>query len=547
MVDMNETKTESWKTRFARLGQFIKRKDGAVAVQFAILALPLTVLTFGLFDISRASIAKQQLQDALDAANLIAARSTGTTDAQLNAVGAPALTANLANLSDATLTASNFHANGAYIDATATVKVTPVIANLWLQGDMTISASSQVVRTMNKVEVALVLDNTGSMSYTLGSQTKIVALRSAATQLVDTLAAAAARSTDPNAVKISLVPFSMTVNVGTTYKTATWMSGTMPTAYGSDIFSNTTTNRFTMLTQTGLTWGGCVESRPAPYDIQETAPSSGTPATMFVPYFAPDEPDDNTISYTSGGHTYYYDFDNNWITNDKTTTTGSTLATVKTRQGRVQKYAASNTGNIASGANGTGDFGPNRECNIQPIMRLTNNFSALKTRIAALGTGGNTNVPMGLVWGWHMISPNGPFADGATYGTQNLTKIIVLLTDGDNTNDEVSNPQNSIYTGVGYAWQARLLSASNVALTETSTGTQRRDALDDREAKLCANIKARGIIIYSIGVGVSSHSQSILQACASSPDKYYNVTDAADLSSTFNAIAGSIQNLRISH
>ena len=55
---------------------------------------------------------------------------------------------------------------------------------------------------MNKVEVALVLDNTGSMSYSLGSQTKIVALRSAATGLVDTLAAAAARSADPNAVKI---------------------------------------------------------------------------------------------------------------------------------------------------------------------------------------------------------------------------------------------------------------------------------------------------------------------------------------------------------
>ena len=31
--------------------------------QFAMLALPLTVLTFGLFDVNRATVARQQLQD----------------------------------------------------------------------------------------------------------------------------------------------------------------------------------------------------------------------------------------------------------------------------------------------------------------------------------------------------------------------------------------------------------------------------------------------------------------------------------------------------
>ncbi|TGS36362.1 hypothetical protein EN827_32280, partial [Mesorhizobium sp. M1D.F.Ca.ET.184.01.1.1] len=38
-------------------------------------------------------------------------------------------------------------------------------------------------------------------------------------------------------------------------------------------------------------WSGCVESRPYPYNIQDTAASTSTPATLFVPMFAPDETD----------------------------------------------------------------------------------------------------------------------------------------------------------------------------------------------------------------------------------------------------------------
>jgi hypothetical protein len=42
----------------------------------------------------------------------------------------------------------------------------------------------------------------------------------------------------------------------------------------------------------------------------------------------------------------------------------------------------------------------------------------------------------------------------------NVTKVIVLLTDGDNTNDSYEQPQQGHYTGYGYAGQGRLLNAS---------------------------------------------------------------------------------------
>jgi Flp pilus assembly protein TadG len=545
-----QSTAKPWRARLARIMGLFTHNEGSVAVQFALLALPLCILAFGLMDVNRATVAKQQLQDALDAATLLAARTTtATTDTALTAVGKPALQSNLTNLSGATLSSANFSLSGSYINSTATISMTPIVANLWMNGNMNITATSQVVRTMDDLEVALVLDNTGSMASPLGSTStsKISALQSASQSLVTTLFAAAANSADPaNAVKISVVPFSHTVNVGSGYQNATWISPGLPSAYGTDNFSTAGTNRFTMLSQMGLSWKGCVEMRKAPYDTQDDAPTSGNPATMVVPYFAPDEPDAGKTSYT------YY---NNWITNDVTSST-----TPATRQNYVPKYAATNKGKLASapswaagGVTGTDDFGPNRECGIASLQTLSNSQTTVNAKLQSLVAQGNTNIAMGLAWGWLTLSPNGPFANGVAYGTANHDKIVVLLTDGDNTNDDkyssshANNANNSIYTGIGYIGQGRLLDSTGTALGTSSTATQRRDAIDSRELLLCSNMKAKNIIIYTIGVGVSTHSQGILQQCASGTDHYYDVTDATQLTSVFNAIAGSIQNLRLSH
>jgi Flp pilus assembly protein TadG len=526
--------------------RLFKREEGSVAVQFALLALPLCVLTFGLMDVNRATVAKQRLQDALDAATLLAAKTTtATTDTALAAVGTPALNANLTNLSGATLSSSGFHLNGAYIDSTATIQMTPIVANLWMSGNMNITATSQVVRTMDDLEVSLVLDNTGSMASKLGSVTKISALKTAAASLVDTLAAAAANSTDPNAVKYAVVPFSMTVNVGASNKNSSWITGIQPTTatatgYGllaNDIFTTANTDRFALFTKMGMTWGGCVESRPAPYDVQDTAPSTGTPDSMFVPYFYPDEPDAGKVTYKGSGVTYT----NSYINKDG----GSASTNWTVLQGIATKYDGTKlvSGSTAAGA------GPNYGCSTAPLLRLTTSASTAKTTLNSMVATGNTNVAMGLMWGWHTLTPHAPFSDGVAYGTAHHDKIIILLTDGDNTNDEYSdNPENSIYTGIGYAWQGRLIDTNGNRLPVTSTGTDRMNAIDGRELALCANMKAspNNIIIYSIGVGVSTHSKGLLQTCASGADHYYDVTNASQLTSVFNAIAGSIQNLRIS-
>ncbi len=134
-------------------------------------------------------------------------------------------------------------------------------------------------------------------------------------------------------------------------------------------------------------------------------------------------------------------------------------------------------------------------------MRLTNvraatQREAVKTKLGQMIAVGNTNVAMGLAWSWHTLSNNPPFADGVDPVSTNgkkTTKVIVLLTDGDNTNDVTNNPNKSIYTGYGYIAQGRLKNASGTALTASSSATDRRDAIDSREKLLCKNAKAEGV------------------------------------------------------
>lgn len=529
-LDQDNTRRMGWRVRLLRrLVAGAKDENGAAAVFFAVSLILLAPLMLGMFDVYLASTQRNNLQDALDAATLFAARSTGKTTEAVDAVGDAALTANLVLPAGSTLVASTFTLVGEKVVGYAEVTPPALAPDLFTHG--TVKASSEVVRSLDKLEIALVLDNTGSMAGT-----KLTTLKSAAKSLVDKLSAAAARSTDPTPLRIALVPFSMTVRVQDTtsvsaYNTSTHTGAGIPSwidpegkahvAASYDTF-NTQTDRLKLLKQMGQSWSGCVETRRQPYDIQETAPTTTTPATMFVPYFWPDEPD-----YNDGYRGYVNDYIDD-----------GTSGSWDVRQKNSAKY----TKTPKSGTWQTGyTYGPNMGCSLQPIIRLTSNTTTLKTAIDNMSAVGDTNIPAGMVWGWHAISPNAPLADGSAYNTQHLRKIIILMTDGENTmGDPNSNSENnkSYYSALGYIWQGIL------GIFSGST-TTRGDKMDDRLAALCTNIKGKDITVYTVRVEVKSGSSSLLQTCASTPDKFYDVQDVSQLSAAFDAIAGSIDNLRL--
>lgn len=501
------------------LRRFLMAEGGNAAIVVALALTPISFAALGAVDLSRATSAKVQIQDALDVATLAAGRSNTSDPAVLQAVGQRALEQNLRLDTDYHLSGSSFtFGDNGIVHGSASATVHPFVAGLVTGGDIHVGATSDVQRANTTLEIALVLDNTGSMAGT-----KLTNLKTAATNFVNTLSAAAAHNTDPNAVKISLVPFSQTVRVGSTYRNAAWIDQTGASPINDEIFTTATgtqhANRFTLLSSLGTTWAGCVESRKAPYDIQDTAPSSG--ATLFTPYFAPDEPDSS-----------FGNFDNSYV-ND-----GSTSTNWKVRQGRTTKYVA--TSGLSSSK------GPNKGCGLQSIRRLTTDWSALKTDINAMAATGDTNIPIGLVWGWHTLSPNAPFADAKAYGTAKHKKIVVLMTDGENTITDSGDSNASYYSGSGFIWQGRVLKANGTALTSGNSAT-RTAAMDDRLSKLCTNMKAAGvgIEIYTVRVEVTSGSSTLLQNCASGADHFFDVQTASQLNSTFQSIANQIANLHL--
>jgi len=205
-----------------RLRAFFRDRRGNVALIFG-LSLPVMVLmTVGGVDIHRASTVRVNLQDALDASALAAARSPYTDAADIQRVGMDALRANLSNYPNIILredkTTFVLNADDIVV-ARGFVDVKTLVANIFLppygqfmDDYLPVGARSEVDRASRNIEVALVLDITGSMA---GS--RIADLKVAAKDLVDLVVQPVQT---PWYSRVALVPYSNSVNPGSRIETA---------------------------------------------------------------------------------------------------------------------------------------------------------------------------------------------------------------------------------------------------------------------------------------------------------------------------------------
>ncbi|WP_263972995.1 pilus assembly protein TadG-related protein [Brevundimonas goettingensis] len=215
---------------------------------FAISLPVLVMITMGGVDINRAATVRVNLQDALDAATLAAARSSATSTADLTTIGTKALKANLQNYPDINLANATFTLSADQIViANATVNVKTLVANIvlppygkLLDDTLPVGAHSEVNRSSKNIEVGLVLDITGSMAGQ-----RIADLKTAAAQLVDIVVQA---QQTPYYTRMAIVPYSIGVNMGSyaagargtpatnvSISGAAWSTGTAKTITG---FSN---------------------------------------------------------------------------------------------------------------------------------------------------------------------------------------------------------------------------------------------------------------------------------------------------------------------
>lgn len=189
---------------------------GNVAMLFGLSLPVLILMTLGGVDIHRMSTVRVNLQDALDAATLAAARSPYTDAADLRRVGLAALKANLQAYPNVTLEEDQTTfalSDEDVVIADARVQVKTLVANIFLppygqlmDDYLPVGSHSEVDRSSRNLEVALVLDVTGSMAGQ-----RITDLKAAAKELVDIIVQPVQ---SPYYSKLALVPYSMGVNLG---------------------------------------------------------------------------------------------------------------------------------------------------------------------------------------------------------------------------------------------------------------------------------------------------------------------------------------------
>ena len=214
----------------------------------------------------------------------------GLTAAQAETQARAFVDANFTSQSKAGLSGFSVQLGSTTVSITATTTVNTALVKVLGYQTLSATVTNQVAYAQNNLEVALVLDNTGSMSQKAGSTTKIKGLITAATELTNILFGNNATSAY---VKIGVAPFATAVNVGTGFANAPWIdasgAGSL-TRENLDVPSGN--GLFYLFNQLKKpSWAGCVRQRNEPYDLQDVAPTSATPDTLFTPYFAPDEPD----------------------------------------------------------------------------------------------------------------------------------------------------------------------------------------------------------------------------------------------------------------
>ena len=234
--------------------KFVRDTRAATAIAFA-LVIPVVVSSASFaVDLTSAYMVKERLSHALDAAALAAAASANSganVTAKVNQ-----------------FMALNYPAEK--IGATYNIKVTQNGDDIRVSGSadyetafgrmfginvITVNEASTVTRELLGLEVAMVLDVTGSMS----TNNNIGTLRTAASNFLNIMC----RGTGcPSLVKIGLVPFAPAVNVGP------YGLGKNPdgTPYDTAFVNNPSSRVFDQ--STNSRWWGCVTERSYPQDTQ---------------------------------------------------------------------------------------------------------------------------------------------------------------------------------------------------------------------------------------------------------------------------------------
>ncbi|GIK50092.1 MAG: hypothetical protein KJZ75_01365 [Hyphomonadaceae bacterium] len=600
------------------LRRFARSRRGNVAMLWALMGTVLIGLIGLTVDFTRAQAIRAQLQNAADGAALVAERNANLPEAERIAAAQAFFEAEMGEYADEVteFRVVDMGEVGHRVEAAIPMPVT--LARLIRNESWTIRVQSEAEQGGRDIEVAVVVDTTGSMA---GS--RITALRAAATDLVNIIVS---DEQEPYYSKVALVPYSIAVNLGSyassargsltgprSISDAAWASSPQRSISGATRanpvvitanghgFSNgdrvrirnvngmtqlnnntytvhdATTNTFKLRNASGqnvngsnynnYTSGGNVtRCTRTDCEVVVTANSHGLSTNDYVfitgvngmtqinngnnaawqvtvidsnSYQLNASNGPSYSNYTSGGSSYCAQY-------------GCEYFRFLNPSGSQRRYRANNCVTERTGQYAYTDVSPmtapvgihypggSDPCDSVEVMPLTSDRTALNARIATLNADGYTAGQIGIGWGWYMLSPtfgqifpvdNRP----ADYDPDKVLKVAVLMTDGE---------FNTEYCNGVVARDASSVSSNNRISCNASNG----DGFTQARA-MCDAMKAQGIVIYSVGFGLSagSEARSVMEYCASGASRFKDASSGDELRQAFQQIARAIQELRLTH
>jgi Flp pilus assembly protein TadG len=453
------------------VNRFSRASGGNVAITFAIAALPVIGTVGFAVDYSHANSVKAAMQAALDSTALMLAKDAATVSdstLQANAMNYFKALFTRPEAQNIVVSASYATTGGSKVVVNGSATVPTAFLGIIGTNNITVNGSSTTAWGTTRLRVALALDNTGSMA----DDGKITALKSATKTLLTQLKGAASNNGD---VYVSIIPFSKDVNIGPANYTASYIDWTDWDAANG---SNSNSNAFCL---NGWLWNG------SSFSFVGTCPAPGSAHSTW-----------NGCITDRGGSSA--PDSNNY--DQKVTAPGTTAAS---------KFPAEQYSSCPAA-----------------MMGLSYDWTTMNSLVDAMQPNGSTNQPIGLVWAWQSLTGGGPLTAPAKDANYTYTDVIILLSDGLNTQDRWYGNGSSVSSQV----DGRMYNSSG--------------------AGTCANIKTAGVTLYTIQVNTGGDPTStLLQNCAGGPDKFsdptkfFMVTASSGIATVFNAIGTNLTQLRV--
>lgn len=354
------------------LTSYKKNSGGNVGMMFAFGVLMLIALLAVAVDLTNSLSAKQRLQDTTDAVALLAAKDKSLdTVAKLEAAAQSLYDATYPGERGTRIEIESIQRDGDQVTVITKNNVDTYFSEVFNTSNLDIGVTSTATISDKAMDVALVLDTTFSMT----ENNKIGNLKMAASGLLDTF-----DELNNENVRVSVVPFSEYVNVGTSRRNEVWL----------DVPANETVCR----TRRDVT------SRTNCRRVQRTCTNDGVSFDCSFNQcdrtFGPEYQSCSTVAWNG--------------------CVGSRVSGYDERAGYDGRKIPGLT---------------NVSCATE-LQPLDDNISRAKATVSGLTARHETYIPAGVLWGWRTLDETDPLSSNGANVKADREKVMIVMTDGEN-------------------------------------------------------------------------------------------------------------------